>query len=295
MCGIAGYKGIGNQKLLDQFSEDLKHRGPDGAGFFVKDNVGILSRRLAIIDRKGGDQPIYNEDKSIVVVYNGELYNYREIRESLEKKGHVFKTKSDTEIIVHLYEEKGEKCFADFNGMFAIALYDIKKKKLLLARDQFGIKPLYFSFPNVTNSVIPSFSQSSDAPVGSPSEGMPPVTLKPNSIIFASEIKPLLHSKLIKTSPNKKILYRYLRYRIHDDLRETFFENIYHLMPGEVMTIDEKETTIARYAPADWAFNEKNADDDYEKGFKDRLYEAIKLRLISEVPVGTSFSGGLDS
>lgn len=280
MCGIAGYKGIGDQKLLELFSKDLKHRGPDGAGFFSKDDVGLLNRRLAIIDRKGGDQPIFNEDKTIAVVYNGEIYNYRELRKDLEQKGHTFKTQSDTEIIVHLYEEKGEKCFEDFNGMFAAALYDQRKEKLVIARDQFGIKPLYFAFTggNTQNSSFETQRTS----------------VKP-SLIFASEIKPLLHSKLIKTKPNEKILYRYLKYRIHDDLRETFFENVYRLLPGEVMTVDKRQITISRYTPYNWAISNSLKTNDYQKEFNDKLYEAIKLRLISEVPVGTSFSGGLDS
>ncbi len=129
MCGIAGYYGLNDENLLAVFSQALLHRGPDGEGKYLNDQIGLLNRRLAIIDLKSGDQPIYNEDKSIVVVYNGEIYNYQELQKELEKFGHIFKTNSDTEVIVHGYEQWGEMCFDRFNGMFGVALYDIKKKK----------------------------------------------------------------------------------------------------------------------------------------------------------------------
>ncbi|HLL60934.1 MAG TPA: asparagine synthase (glutamine-hydrolyzing), partial [Candidatus Nitrosocosmicus sp.] len=274
MCGIAGFYGFKNEQLIKKFSKEIEHRGPDGEGFYLDEDVSLLNRRLAIIDVKGGDQPIYNEDKSIVVVYNGEIYNYQELRDQLEKKGHLFKTRSDTEIIVHLYEEKGDNCFKEFNGMFAIALYDIKKKKLILARDQFGIKPLYYS-------ILPKTSNST------------------SQIVFASEIKPILYSGLITAKPNDKTLYRYLRYRIHDDLKESFFEDIYRLLPGEVMTVEKDNISIKKYFdPSDIrqrSFDTAQDDKAIIQQFKEKLIDAVRLRLISEVPVGTSFSGGLDS
>ena len=144
--------------LIKKISKQLTHRGPDGEGFFFdEDRVTLLNRRLAIIDRKGGDQPIFNEDGSIVVVYNGEIYNYRELRQKLQSNGHIFKTDSDTEVIVHAYELWGKKCFDKFNGMFAISLYDLKKDKLVLVRDHFGIKPLYFSI--IRNNLIDSVTR----------------------------------------------------------------------------------------------------------------------------------------
>ncbi len=288
MCGIAGFYGFENKKLLKQLSKDMVHRGPDGEGTFSHDHVSLLSRRLAIIDLKTGDQPIYNEDKTILTVSNGEIYNYKQLRKELEELGHRFKTLSDTEVIVHAYEQWAENCFDKFNGMFGTAIYDIAKDKLVLARDHFGIKPLYFA-------------------------------LLPNKhLIFASEIKPLLNSKLIKTRPNEKVLYRYLRYRVHDDSPETFFENIYRLMPGQYLTIKgtsisngyfsklEEELKEVSSLPAgrqgikysfDFAQGRQvsGIKKDMVTAFKEQLIEAIKLRLIADVPVGTCLSGGLDS
>ncbi|OGK31731.1 asparagine synthase (glutamine-hydrolyzing) [Candidatus Roizmanbacteria bacterium RIFCSPHIGHO2_12_FULL_36_11] len=276
MCGIAGFYGFRDDNLIKKLSEQLYHRGPDGEGIYIADKVSLLNRRLAIIDRQGGDQPIYNEDKSIVVSYNGEIYNYRELRKSLETKGHFFKTKSDTEVVVHGYEQWGVSCFDQFNGMFAVSLYDIKKKKLILARDHFGIKPLYYSF----------FDSS------------------PLKIIFSSEIKPIINSGLIKKKPNDRIIYRYLKYRIHDDGRETFFSGVYRLLPGELMEVNDSKLEVGSYTNLkSILLNSANSDEvrsaklskENISEFRQKLIEAIRLRLISEVPVGTCLSGGIDS
>ncbi len=281
MCAIAGFYGFRNDNLIKKISQQMSHRGPDGEGLYVDDQTTLLNRRLAIIDIAGGNQPIYNEDKSIIVVYNGEIYNYRELRGDLEKKGHVFKTKSDTEVIVHGYEQWGEQCFDRFNGMFAIALYDKKKKKLILARDHFGIKPLYYAFrnePNTTSQVV-------------------------RGLIFSSEIKPIFYSGLIKQKPNDRIIYRYLRYRIHDDQKETFFDGIYKLMPGEMLTISQKskvksqkfsnlEEELLRHSGKRSA---SGIDSGIVEKFRKELIKAITYRLIADVPVGTCLSGGLDS
>jgi asparagine synthase (glutamine-hydrolysing) len=273
MCGIAGIQGVKNDELLKVFSKEMEHRGPDGDGFYLGEKVSLINRRLAIIDIKGGDQPIYNEDKSIVVVYNGEMYNYRELRKELEKEGHVFSTQSDTEVIVHGYEQWGDMCFDRFNGMFGIALYDIKRERLILARDHFGIKPIYFT-----------------------------VTDENKPFAFASEIKPLLASNFVVTSPNDRVIYRYLRYRIHDDGRETFFSGINRLLPGEMMIIEKGKREIKSYTKLQSELNvlaekENNADltENNITEFKDLLVDSIGRRLISEVPVGTCLSGGLDS
>ncbi len=271
MCGIAGFTGKKNEQLIQQMSTDMKHRGPDGDGFYIDEHVSLLNRRLAIIDRAGGDQPIYNEDKTIAVVYNGEIYNYLELRDTLKKAGHVFKTKSDTEVIVHGYEEWGNDCFDYFNGMFGIALYDIPKKKLILARDHFGIKPIYYAHTE-------------------------------KGLIFASEIKPILRSGYIEKKVNDRILYRYLAYRIHDDQEETFFEGVYHLMPGQMLTVENNNISKHIFSTLekdiDRSIDQKNSQSlmhaDIKK-FKELFIDSIQRRLIAEVPVGTCLSGGLDS
>ena len=298
MCGIAGFYGFRDDSLIKKFSEQLYHRGPDGEGYYIDDKVSLLNRRLAIIDRKGGDQPIYNEDKTIVVTYNGEIYNYRELRLELENLGHKFRTKSDTEVIVHGYEQWGDPCFDRFNGMFGVALYDKKQNKLILTRDHFGIKPLYYAF--LGRDVINH------------------VSTNDIKIIFSSEIKPIINSGLVKKKPNDRIIYRYLRYRIHDDQRETFFDDIYRLLPGEMLIVQisrfakQAKFKIRKYTslkeelvelPSHSGERKRHQnrfwtsqnDTESIRKFKEKLIEAIRLRLISEVPVGTCLSGGLDS
>ncbi len=269
MCGIAGFYGFEDQKLIEKISDEIAHRGPDGQGQFSDQLVTLLNRRLAIIDLKTGDQPKYNDDKSIIVIYNGEIYNYRELREQLKKKNHKFSTESDTEVIVRGYEEWGDQCFDRFNGMFAIALYDKNKHKLILVRDHFGIKPLYYSI------------------IG-------------QKLIFCSEIKPIVSSDLIKKVPNDKTIYRYLKYRVHDDQPETFFANVKKLMPGEMLTVDKNGIQIKSFTNLQEElknFKPKkiNPTDSTVKEFKEKFINAVKLRLISDVPVGTCLSGGLDS
>ena len=284
MCGIAGFVGFRNDNLIKQFSSWLQHRGPDGDGYFLSDTVTLLNRRLAIIDVKGGDQPIYNEDGSMVIVYNGEIYNYLELRKELEVTGHAFKTVSDTEVILHGYEEWGETSFDRLNGMFAVAIHDMKRKRTVIARDHFGIKPLYFSI--LSRDALQCVSTKSQ-------------------IMFSSEIKPLIYSGLIPVEPNDRIIYRYLKYRIHDDGRETFFKGVERLLPGEMMVIDQSQNSNLKCQINKYTNLEKKLSDDYSnnrnlqqkdiESFKDLLIDSIKRRLISEVPVGTCLSGGLDS
>lgn len=274
MCGIAGYYGLTEGKPFLKTMNDVQaHRGPDGEGYFVEGKVGLAHRRLAIIDRARGQQPLYNKDKSLVIVYNGEVYNYRELKAELEEAGFEFTTDSDTEVIVQAYAAWGEAAFDRLNGMFALALYDMKAEKLLLVRDHFGIKPLYFA--NLGSSKQPE-------------------------ILFASEIKTLLASGKIKKQVNERTLYRYLNFRIHEDSDQTFFAGITKLMPGELMVCDASGATIRRYTKLDeelTALAQQN--EPYDAGraeeYRVRLREAVKMRLMSEVPVGTSFSGGLDS
>jgi asparagine synthase (glutamine-hydrolysing) len=307
MCAIAGYFGFNDESLLKKFSKQLAHRGPDGEGYFFDDNIGLLNRRLAIIDLKSGDQPIYNEDESVVVVYNGEIYNYGQLRSLLEKKGHKFKTLSDTEVIVHLYEEEAERCFNCLNGMFAVALYDIKKKKLVLARDHFGIKPLYYAIIPKTCEVLSLSNLSSlagfnIAKTSAVNETNKKTAEVKNQLIFASEIKPLFYSGLIEKKPNDRIIYRYLRFRVHDDNEETFFSGIKKLMPGELLIVQGSRFKVQRYTNLKEELLEsvetchgKSLQKKDIECFKEKLIEAVKLRLISDVPVGTCLSGGLDS
>src|SRR3990167_6329982 len=260
MCGIAGFYGFKDDDLIKRISKELAHRGPDGEGYFFDGTTTtLLNRRLAIIDREKGDQPIYNEDQSLVVVFNGEIYNFRQLK--IELKKHIFKTNSDTEVIVHAYEEWGENCFDKFNGMFTIALYDKKKKKLILARDHFGIKPLYYSILNSKN------------------------------LIFSSEIKPLLNSNLIGRKANEKTIYRYLRYRVHDDTDETFFNNIKRLMPGELLIVEKKEKEAASVGKVQNTFSAvfPNLPNNEEKYVDELIKDKHEIRCHKVYPTPEIF------
>ncbi|MEM5829237.1 MAG: asparagine synthase (glutamine-hydrolyzing) [Candidatus Aenigmatarchaeota archaeon] len=266
MCGIAGYFGIENKLLLKKMLKILKHRGPDDCGVFFDKNIALGNRRLSIIDIKLGKQPIHNEKKDIWIVFNGEIYNFLELREELIKLGHNFYTKSDTETIVHAYEEWGVKCLEKLNGMFAFAIWDKRKRILFLARDRFGIKPLYYY-------------------------------LDGKKFIFASEIKAILQDKSIQIMPNEKSIYKFLVYGFNDDEEETFFEGIKRLLPAHYMVVKKNDIKIKRY----WKLKIgkrlkkfKNEDEIAEQLYN-LLEDSIKKHLISEVPVGTCLSGGIDS
>lgn len=272
MCGIAGYYNLsdGNEKLLRTMNAAQAHRGPDGDGYYIDGPVGLAHLRLAIIDRAHGVQPLFNKDKSLVISYNGEIYNYLELRKELEAKGFEFATNSDTEVVVQAYAAWGTAAFDKFNGMFAFALHDKKAGKLLLVRDHFGIKPLYIAKP------------------------------KKDQLLFASEIKALLATGKVEKKPNDKTIYRYLRFRIHEDSNETFFEGITKLMPGEMMELSKDGMKLSSYTRL--KDDLKRLSDEHKPynaqataEYKKQLLESIRIRLQSEVPVGTSFSGGLDS
>lgn len=305
MCGIAGFYGFKNEKLIKQFSKDLQHRGPDGDGFFVNDTVSLMNRRLAIIDRTGGWQPIYNEDDTIAIVYNGEIYNFEETHDELVRLGHTFKTKSDTEVVIHAYEEWGEKSFDRHNGMFAFALYDIKKDKLILARDHFGIKPLHYAFLTDPVSIVPPADARSTHSAARRQEPFHLDTRQKKSsepslkLLFSSEIKPIINSGLIAKKVNEKVLYRYLKYRVHDNTDETFFEGVKRLLPGQYMVIEKGTCKIASYTnlrkELEQITPKKKLEEKDVKRFREELMKAVQYRLISEVPVGSCLSGGLDS
>ncbi|MCS7213191.1 MAG: asparagine synthase (glutamine-hydrolyzing) [Candidatus Calescibacterium sp.] len=263
MCGICGIiekKTRVDPEILKVMNDALYHRGPDDEGFYINNNIGLASRRLSIIDIQGGKQPIKNEDESIVVVFNGEIYNYIELRELLEKKGHKFRTRSDTEVIVHLYEEKGEYFPEYLNGMFAIALYDQNRNMLVLTRDRAGEKPLYFGdFPDF--------------------------------FIFSSELKSILKNPKVKRKINLKALNLYLTF---DYVPSPFsiIDGIHKLKPGHTLIYSKGQYKIKKYFSMKKIFIPKS---EVLERLDKLLDKSVKIRLRSDVPVGVFLSGGIDS
>jgi asparagine synthase (glutamine-hydrolysing) len=268
MCGICGVKNKDKTDLVDKniltlMNNSLIHRGPDEEGYFVQANIGLGMRRLSIIDVSGGHQPIYNEDRNICVVCNGEIYNYLELRKELEKRGHLFYTHSDTEVIVHLYEESPEAFIDDLSGMFAIALYDCKKDELILVRDRLGIKPLYYTCQN-------------------------------GSFLFASELKALLQHPRVKKNISLKSLSDYLTY-LYIPASETIFEEIYKLPPAHILTFKDDTVRLEQYWELNYRKQKEEKEEFYSEKLKTLLKESVKMHLISEVPLGAFLSGGIDS
>jgi len=274
MCGIAGYFGLPeDKKLLETMNAAQAHRGPDGHGVFTHGPAGLAHLRLAFIDREHGQQPIYANNDNLVLIYNGEVYNFKELREELEAAGREFKTNSDSEVVLQAYAQWGTDAFDRFNGMFALAIYDKQKEQLILARDHFGIKPLYYA--NIGTAQKPE-------------------------ILFASEIKTILATKKVEAKPNDKQIYRYLRYRIHEDNHETFFDGIFKLLPGEMMIVHIKGLHQSHFSNLQEEFaqaakvNRPYTEAEVKK-YREKLEESVRIRLMSEVPIGTCLSGGLDS
>ncbi len=268
MCGICGVI-IPNQdrrmdkSVLKRMTDSLKHRGPDDEGFFINDFVGIGHRRLSIIDLAGGHQPIYNEDKSKLIVFNGEIYNFQENREFLLKKGHQFRTSSDTEVILHLYEEFGTSCVEKLRGMFAFAIYDIKEKTLFLARDRLGIKPLYYYFYN-------------------------------GKFIFGSEIKAILEYDDVNIDIDIEALSDYLSY-LYIPAPKSIFKHVKKLAAGHWLLLKNENLIIQKYWDLQFETNNSLSENEWTEKLQSLLEESIKVRLISEVPLGAFLSGGLDS
>jgi asparagine synthase (glutamine-hydrolysing) len=274
MCGICGIVNFNvtdpvDPGLIHRMTSAQAHRGPDDHGYFVENNVGLGHRRLSIIDLSGGKQPIFNEDRSVVVVFNGEIYNYADLTSNLIAKGHQFATRSDTETIVHAYEEYGHDCVLDFRGMFAFAIWDRRRKRLLLVRDRLGIKPVYYYAGK-------------------------------NVFVFASEIKSLLMHPAVPREVDHQALDLYLALRYVPGPR-TMFKNIFKLQPGHWMTVDEDGTRIRKYwdlphsaSGHAMSFSSQKERESVEE-FRHLLEESVRLRLISEVPLGVFLSGGLDS
>lgn len=264
MCGICGFTGKSNQPLLKKMTDVLYHRGPDEDGFYADEKVNLGSRRLSIIDLATGRQPIRNEDKSMWMVYNGEIYNFQELRKELEKQGHKFYTDhSDAEVIVHLYEEYGLEFAEKLNGMFAIALWDNKKEKLILVRDRMGVKPLFYSLIN-------------------------------NKLVFASEIKAiLLHPEYIRSVDHDAIYHYFTFKNIPAPL--TAFKNISSVLPGEMLIYFDNNLSKIKWWQIAFVENEY-CDELYAKGkIVSLLEDAVRLRMISDVPFGVYLSGGVDS
>lgn len=268
MCGIAGIIGhqVTSKNALDEMLNRIVHRGPDDSGIFIDEQVAIGMRRLSIIDVAGGKQPISSEDGSLIIVFNGEVYNFKELREGLLKNGHIFKTDTDTEVILHLYEDKGEEVVNYLRGMFTFIIYDTKKGKVFIARDFFGIKPLYY--------------------------------LKNDDriIAIASEIKSLLTLPEYKKEINEEAIFHYLSYQ-YNPLKETFFKNIYRVPPATYLTIDAKTGKFEEKKYWDFAFDENTKMNEAvgKKELSEILVDSVQHHLISDVPLGAFLSGGIDS
>ena len=269
MCGIAGIvqthpDGAVDTAAIHRMCEAIVHRGPDDEGIFVKGGVGLGMRRLSIIDLAGGHQPVFNEDKTISIVFNGEIYNFLELRSELLARGHLFSTHSDTEVIVHLYEDFGSECVQKLRGMFAFAIYDERAGRLLLARDRLGKKPLHYAVQNGT-------------------------------LLFASEMRSILavRPELAKLDRPALLQYMYFGY-IPDPA--TAFEPIRKLPPGHLLEFEKGKVCVRQY----WDFPqygtyEPASEEELLEELEFRLAEAVRIRLIADVPLGAMLSGGVDS
>ncbi|MBI5878485.1 MAG: asparagine synthase (glutamine-hydrolyzing) [Chloroflexi bacterium] len=267
MCGIAGQLNFDNapadEALLRRMCGQITHRGPDDEGFYLSGPVGLGMRRLSIIDVVGGRQPQSNEDGTIWIVFNGEIYNFQALHAELEAKGHRFATRSDTEAVVHLYEEMGERCVTRLNGMFAFALWDSRRRRLLLARDRLGKKPIVYA-------------------------------LRENGILFASEIQALLQDPRIRRSVSLPALQHYLRlWYVPHPL--TMFEGILKLPPAHMMICENGCARLERYWDVDFGAKRVQSEADWAAEALALLDDSVRIRLMSDVPLGALLSGGIDS
>lgn len=271
MCSINGFN-FKDEQLLKKMVQNTRHRGPDQEGFYWDNNVSLGQARLSIIDlSEKGRQPLWNEDKSIAVICDGEIYNFQEIRQDLQKKGHRFFSQSDSEVILHFYEEKGEKCLELLNGIFAFCIYDKKKNKLFLARDRFGVKPLYYYF------------DPSDA-VACEGQG---------KFIFSSEIKGIL-THPIKRVLNQEALRHHFRL-FFTPAPFTLFEKIYKLPLAHYLVFRQGQIEIKKYWDISDALPEIKTKDEAIEGLRFLLKQAVQSQLVSDRPVGIFLSGGIDS
>ena len=272
MCGITGWANLdshtpptdGARELLHSMCERMVHRGPDSEGLFVTSGVALGMRRLAIIDLVTGEQPAFNEDKSVAVILNGEIYNYRELRADLEKRGHSFRSASDTEVLPHLYEEYGDDMLREINGMFAFALWDSRRRRLLIGRDRFGEKPLYWG-------------------------------VFENTLLFASEPKVLLAHPAVKPALNLQALRQYLSFD-YVPAPLSIYEGISKLPAAHKLVLEDGRVEVERY----WCLSYKTAQpvpSEHEAAdhLRELMADAVRMRLVSDVPLGVLLSGGVDS
>lgn len=265
MCGIAGFHGLGNHEVIKNMTKSLARRGPNDENFYNFENLYFGFRRLSIIDLSNGRQPMSNEDDTIWIVFNGEIYNFLELRANLEKRGHRFKSKTDTEVIIHLYEEKGEECLSELNGMFALAIWDQKKRKLIVAKDRLGKKPLYYSVVD-------------------------------NTFIFASELKAILQHNLIKKEIDFDSLSKYFIYE-YVPTPKTIISNVNKLEAGHFLVWQNNQLVNKKYWDITFNKLQNNNYNESEvlKYFDNLLFDAVKKRLVADVPLGVFLSGGIDS
>jgi asparagine synthase (glutamine-hydrolysing) len=243
--------------------DTMIRRGPDDAGIYVKGNIALGHRRLSIIDVKTSHQPLANEDSTVWIVYNGEIYNFKELRNFLIDRGHTFKTRGDTEVILHLYEELGEDCVKELRGMFAFAIWDENVRQLFLARDRIGIKPLHYYWDG-------------------------------KQFVFGSEIKSIIISKDVKKEIDISSLHFFLSF-LYVPAPQTMFSNIKKLLPGHTMIVKNGQIHIKKYWEISFSGNNRRKDAYYIEGLREVLAEAVKMRLVADVPLGAFLSGGIDS
>jgi asparagine synthase (glutamine-hydrolysing) len=267
VCGICGKLELDREarvspELLKSMADTIYHRGPDDEGFYLSGPVGLGFRRLSIIDLNTGHQPISNEDGTVWIVFNGEIYNYQELREFLLGKGHTFKSQTDTEVIVHLYEEFGEACVEKLRGMFSFAIWDERQKSLLLARDRVGIKPLYY-------------------------------WLSDKALVFGSEIKAILADPEVKAEVDPRLIDRFLSF-YYVPGEETLLKNVRKLAPGSTMLVKDGKASIKQYWDLHFAPAEISLEQA-EKQLIELFDECVRMHMIADVPVGFLLSGGVDS
>lgn len=265
MCGFVGFcdDSKNKKKIIRDMADIIKHRGPDSDGYYVDNNIALGFRRLSIIDLDKGSQPIFNEDKDKVIVFNGEIYNYKEIREELKSKGHKFSTNTDTEVILHGYEEYKEDILNKLRGMFAFVIYDIKEKSLFGARDFYGIKPFYYYYDN-------------------------------ENFLFGSEIKSFLGNPNFKKELNKDMLSQYLTFQCSIG-EDTFFKNTYKLLPGHYFIYKDKELEIKKYYEVKLEPNDDKSLEEWVSGIREVIDNSVLAHKVSDVEVGSFLSSGVDS